>query len=55
MATGDDDLSMSMIDVGLNYILKGPQMKVNLTYTHTDMDADRIGNALSFGVQTIMF
>jgi len=55
MATGDNDLSMSMIDVGVNYILKGPQMKVNLTYTHTDMDADLIGNALSFGVQTIMF
>ena len=58
-AAGGNNLKMWMFDAGLNYIIKGPQLRVTLNYTHTDMDKDggpgRIGNAMTLGVQSIMF
>jgi hypothetical protein len=61
MAKNDDvKLSVSAVDVGVGYLIKGPALRTSLTYQHVDLGsdptgADRIGNSLQLSAQAIFF
>lgn len=48
------------IDAGVSYLIKGPALRLNATYSHTDLGpigggADLVANAIQLGVQAIFF
>ncbi len=56
----NDPLTISAVDVGLGYLVKGPALRASLTYQHVDLGsgptgADRIANSLQLSAQGIFF
>jgi hypothetical protein len=51
----NDAATLTTIDVGANYLLAGPALRLMLVFQHTDLDAEIVGNALQLGVQGMLF
>ena len=43
------------LDVALAYLIKGPALRVNATYSHTSIASGTSANALSLNAQAIFF
>lgn len=43
------------LDGGVSYLIKGPALRVNATYSHTDLGSDVIANSIQLGAQAIFF
>ena len=51
----NDTLTVSAIDVGLSYLIKGPALRAVATFQHVDLDNDITGNSLQLSAQAIFF
>jgi len=55
MAKPDIGDTISAIDVGLSYLVKGPALRAMATFQHVDLGNDIIGNSIQLGAQAIFF
>lgn len=46
---------MSVVDAFVSYVVKGYTLRGTIGFQHTDLDDDRVGNAVQIGLQTIQF
>ena len=51
----NDAATLSAIDVGVNYLIAGPTLRLMLAFQHTDLDNQIVGNAVQLGVQGMIF
>lgn len=51
VSNNDGGPKMSIIEGYVNYVMKDYFAKLSLGFQHTDMDFDRVGNAVQFGFQ----
>jgi hypothetical protein len=51
----NDKTTISAIDVGLSYLIKGPALRAVATFQHVDLDNDITGNSLQLSAQAIFF
>jgi hypothetical protein len=47
--------TISAIDVGLSYLIKGPALRTVATFQHVDLGNDVTGNSIQLGAQAIFF
>ncbi len=55
MAKPDTGDTISAVDVGLSYLIKGPALRAMATFQHVDLGNDVIGNSVQLGAQAIFF
>ncbi|HEX4335930.1 MAG TPA: hypothetical protein VH062_08455 [Polyangiaceae bacterium] len=48
-------IKASAVDVGLDYLIKGPALRLIANYQHVDLGGTVIGNAIQLGAQAIFF
>ena len=51
----NDNRTISAIDAGLSYLIKGPALRAVATFQHVDLDNDITGNSLQLSAQAIFF
>ena len=51
----NDSVTISAIDVGLSYLIKGPALRAVGTFQHVDLGSDVTGNSIQLGAQAIFF